>query len=68
MHGEKRLVCTMGDIIFTNTSLNLSIVPNLRSYGALIGIGETDSYHTVNMGKIIFTDMTQAELDAMIAT
>lgn len=68
MHGEKRLVCTMGDIIFTNTSLNLSIVPNLLSYGALIGIGETDSYHTVNMGKIIFTDMTQAELDAMIAT
>ena len=68
MHGEKRLVCTMGDIIFTNTSLNLSIVQNLRSYGALIGIGETDSYHTVNMGKIIFTDMTQAELDAMIAT
>ena len=68
MHGEKRLVCTMGDIIFTNTSLNLSIVPNLRSYGALIGIGETDSYHTVKMGKIIFTDMTQAELDAMIAT
>lgn len=68
MHGEKRLVCTIGDIIFTNTSLNLSIVPNLRSYGALIGIGETDSYHTVNMGKIIFTDMTQAELDAMIAT
>ena len=68
MHGEKRLVCTMGDIIFTKTSLNLSIVQNLRSYGALIGIGETDSYHTVNMGKIIFTDMTQAELDAMIAT
>lgn len=68
MHGEKRLVCTMGDIIFTNTSLNLSIVQNLLSYGALIGIGETDSYHTVNMGKIIFTDMTQAELDAMIAT
>lgn len=68
MHGEKRLVCTMGDIIFTNTSLNLSIVQNLRSYGALIGIGETGSYHTVKMGKIIFTDMTQAELDAMMAT
>ena len=68
MHGEKRLVCTMGDIIFTNTSLNLSIVQNLLSYGALIGIGETDSYHTVKMGKIIFTDMTQAELDAMMAT
>ena len=68
MHGEKRLVCTMGDIIFTNTSLDLLIVQNFLSYGALIGIGETDSYHTVNMGKIIFTDMTQAELDAMIAT
>jgi hypothetical protein len=68
MHGEKRLVCTMGDIIFTNTSLNLSIVQNLKSYGALIGIGETDSYSTVKMGKIIFTDMTQAELDAMMAT
>ena len=68
MHGEKRLVCTMGDIIFTNTSLDLSIVQNLMSYGALIGIGETDSYSTVKMGKIIFTDMTQAELDAMIAT
>lgn len=68
MHGEKRLVCTMDDIIFTNTSLNLSIVQNLRSYGALIGIGETGSYHTVKMGKIIFTDMTQAELDAMMAT
>ena len=68
MHGEKRLVCTMADIIFTNTSLNLSIVQNLLSYGALIGIGKTDSYHTVNMGKIIFTYMTQAELDAMIAT
>ena len=68
MHGEKRLVCTMGDIIFTNTSLDLSIVQNLMSYGALIGIGETDSYSTVKMGKIIFTDMTQAELDAMMAT
>ena len=68
MHGEKRLVCTMSDIIFTNTSLNLSIVQNLMSYGAVIGIGETDSYSTVKMGKIIFTDMTQAELDAMIAT
>ena len=68
MHGEKRLVCTMGDIIFTNTSLDLSIVQNLMSYGALIGIGETGSYHTVKMGKIIFTDMTQAELDAMMAT
>ena len=68
MHGEKRLVCTMGDIIFTNTSLDLSIVQNLKSYGALIGIGETDSYSTVKMGKIIFTDMTQAELDAMMAT
>ena len=68
MHGEKRLVCTMGDIIFTNTSLDLLIVQNFLSYGALIGIGETDSYHTVKMGKIIFTDMTQAELDAMMAT
>jgi hypothetical protein len=68
MHGEKRLVCTMGDIIFTNTSLDLSIVQNLKSYGALIGIGETGSYHTVKMGKIIFTDMTQAELDAIMAT
>ena len=68
MHGEKRLVCTMGDIIFTNTSLDLSIVQNLKSYGALIGIGETDSYSTVKMGKIIFTDMMQAELDAMMAT
>ena len=68
MHGEKGLVGTMGDIVFTNTSLNLSIVQNLLSYGALIGNAEMTSYFTVNMGKIIFTDMTQAELDAMIAT
>ena len=68
MHGEKGLVGTMGDIVFTNTSLNLSIVQNLLSYGALIGNAEMTSYFTVNMGKIIFTDMTQAELDAMMAT
>lgn len=68
MHGERGLVGTMGDIVFTNTSLNLSIVQNLLSYGALIGNAEMTSYFTVNMGKIIFTDMTQAELDAMIAT
>ena len=68
MHGEKGLVGTMGDIVFTNTSLNLSIVQNLLSYGALIGNAEMTSYFTVNMGKIIFTDMTQAELDAIIAT
>ena len=68
MHGEKGLVGTMGDIVFTNTSLNLSIVQNLLSYGALIGNAEMTSYFTMNMGKIIFTDMTQAELDAMIAT
>lgn len=68
MHGESGLVGTMGDIVFTNTSLNLSIVQNLLSYGALIGNAEMTSYFTVNMGKIIFTDMTQAELDAMIAT
>ena len=68
MHGERGLVGTMGDIVFTNTSLNLLIVQNLLSYGALIGNAEMTSYFTVNMGKIIFTDMTQAELDAMIAT
>lgn len=60
-------VGTLGDIIITNTDLNLSMaIYNMNSYGAIIGpgIGCSDCY--VNMGKIVFTDVTQTQLDEMI--
>ena len=63
------VVGTFGDIVITNTDLNLSMVISIENlYGAFIGPGFINSNAYVNMGKIIFTDMTQAELDEMIAT
>lgn len=63
------VVGTLGDIVITNTDLNLSMVISITNlYGAFIGPGYINSNAYINMGKIIFTDMTQAELDEMIAT
>ena len=63
------VVGTLGDIVITNTDLNLSMVISIENlYGAFIGPGFINSNAYINMGKIIFTDMTQAELDEMIAT
>ena len=59
---------TLGDIIITNTDLNLSmVIGNKNCYAAIIGPGIGYSYAWTNMGKIIFTDVTQARLDEMIA-
>ena len=59
---------TLGDIIITNTDLNLSmVISNENTYAAIIGPGIGYSYAWTNMGKIIFTDVTQARLDEMIA-
>ncbi len=59
---------TLGDIIITNTDLNLSmVICNKNTYAAIIGPGMGYSYAWTNMGKIIFTDVTQTELDEMIA-
>ena len=60
---------TLGDIVITNTELNLSMeIGTTHCYAALIGSGVGKSYAYVNMGKIIFTDVTQAELDEIIPT
>ena len=63
---------TMGDIIITNTDLHLSMAESTTDeYAAMIGTADfSGGYfsYSVNMGKIIFTDITQAELDEMIAT
>jgi len=60
---------TLGDIVITNTELNLSMaIGTTHYYAALIGSGVGKSYAYVNMGKIIFTDVTQAELDEIIPT
>ena len=60
---------TLGDIIITNTELNLSMeIGTTHHYAALIGSGVGKSYAYVNMGKIIFTDMKQEELDEVIPT
>ena len=60
---------TLGDIIITNTDLNLSmVIGNENTYAAIIGPGMGYSYAWTNMGKIIFTDMTQEQLDAIIPT
>ena len=68
-HYVFEVVGTLGDIVITNTDLNLSMVISIENlYGAFIGPGFINSNAYVNMGKIIFTDMTQAELDEMIAT
>ena len=59
---------TLGDIIITNTDLNLSmVICNKNTYAAIIGPGMGYSYAWTNMGKIILTDVTQTELDEMIA-
>ena len=59
---------TLGDIIITKTDLNLSmVICNKNTYAAIIGPGMGYSYAWTNMGKIIFTDVTQTELDEMIA-
>ena len=60
---------TLGDIVITNTDLNLSMAVGTNNYYAAVigsGIGYSNAY--VNMGKIIFTDVTQAELDEIIPT
>ena len=60
---------TLGDIVITNTELNLSMeIGTTHHYAALIGSGVGKSYAYVNMGKIIFTDMKQEELDEVIPT
>ena len=60
---------TLGDIVITNTGLNLSVeIGTTHHYAALIGSGVGKSYAYVNMGKIIFTDMKQEELDEVIPT
>ena len=60
---------TLGDIVITNTELNLSMeIGTTHCYAALIGLGVGKSYAYVNMGKIIFTDMKQEELDEVIPT
>ncbi|MBQ2439533.1 MAG: hypothetical protein II267_06600, partial [Paludibacteraceae bacterium] len=60
---------TLGDIVITNTELNLSMeIGTTHCYAALIGLGVGKSYAYVNMGKIIFTDMKQEELDKVIPT
>ena len=60
---------TLGDIVITNTELNLSMeIGTTHCYAALIGSGVGKSYAYVNMGKIIFTDMKQEELDEVIPT
>lgn len=60
---------TLGDIVITNTELNLSMeIGTTHYYAALIGSGVGKSYAYVNMGKIIFTDMKQEELDEVIPT
>ena len=63
------LTGTLGDIVITNTELNLSMeIGTTHHYAALIGSGVGKSYAYVNMGKIIFTDMKQEELDEVIPT
>ena len=65
--GEHNNIGNMGDIIITNTELNLSMAESTYSYYAsMIGPGRGNNQNYVNMGKIIFTDVTQAELDEMI--
>ena len=60
---------SLGDIVITNTELNLSMAVSTKNwYAAVIGSGIGFSHGYVNMGKIIFTDVTQAELDEMIPT
>ena len=60
---------TMGDIVITNTDLNLSMAIGTKNYyAAMIGSGIGHDPSWVNMGKIIFTDITQAELDEIIPT
>ena len=60
---------SLGDIVITNTELNLSMAVSTKNwYAAVIGSGIGFSRGYVNMGKIIFTDVTQAELDEMIPT
>jgi len=60
---------TLGDIVITNTELNLSMeIGTTHYYAALIGSGVGKSYAYVNIGKIIFTDMKQEELDEVIPT
>ena len=62
------VVGALGDIIITNTDLNLSVViSTMNLYPPIIGPGIGKSGQQFNMGKIVFTDMTQAELDEMIA-
>ena len=59
----------LGDIVITNTDLNLSMAIGTKNYyAAMIGSGIGHDPSWVNMGKIIFTDITQAELDEIIPT
>ena len=63
------VVGTLGDIVIKNTDLNLSMAIGTKNYyAAMIGSGIGHDPSWVNMGKIIFTDITQAELDEIIPT
>jgi len=63
------VVGTLGDIVIKNTDLNLSMAIGTNNYyAAMIGSGIGHDPSWVNMGKIIFTDITQAELDEIIPT
>ena len=67
-HFVSGVVGALGDIIITNTDLNLSVVISIMNlYPPIIGPGSGHSDQQFNMGKIVFTDMTQTELDEMIA-
>ena len=59
----------LGDIIIANTDLNLSmVISTMNLYAPIIGPGIGHSAYQFDMGKIIFSDITQAELDEMITT
>ena len=67
-NGDYNYGGNMEDIIITNTELNLSMAESTYFYyAAMIGPGVGNSENCVNMGRIMFTDVTQAELDEMIA-
>lgn len=58
---------TMGNILITRTALQLSMATSGdQSYGGMIG--NSNLRCVMDAGSITFTDMTQEELDAMIAT
>lgn len=65
---ETTTVGSLGDIVVTNTELNLSMTKTFNDYTAIIGPGIGYEFSYVNMGKIVFTDVTQTQLDEMITS